>query len=42
MSAQPYAWPALQTNIAAIMSAIKEQLASTEVQLGRVMPVSER
>ena len=42
MSAQPYAWPALQTNIGAIMAAIKEQLASTEVQLGRVMPVSER
>jgi hypothetical protein len=39
MSAQPYAWPAVQTNLTAITEAIKDHLAKGEVQLGRVMPV---
>jgi hypothetical protein len=43
MSAQPYAWPALQTNIPTIMTAIKDNLSNLEVpkgepvQLGRTI-----
>jgi hypothetical protein len=43
MSPQPYAWPALQTNIPTIMTAIKDNLSNLEVpkgepvQLGRTI-----
>ena len=39
MSAQPYAWPAVQSNLGAITEAIKDHLATGQVQLGQVMPV---
>ena len=43
MSPQPYAWPAVQTNIATIVTAIKDHLAAkVEPQkLGRVTVVEE-
>ena len=45
MSAQPYAWPALQKNIPAIMLEMKTRIAAItvpEVQLGRVQITEER
>jgi hypothetical protein len=45
MSGQPYAWPALQKNIPALMDEIKTRLAAItvpSVQLGRVQIVDER